>query len=179
MFTMLSMQVGSKGRPIARDLPSPPSSASRPVQMFPLLGERIEVYGTSRHDINGKRGVATDANTPEDLKKHDPKGWRYTVRSGSGKGPHLSPVNSATRSPPGGRYRHPAHHGQHQHCGSLSSEAAQCSLPTPLQVELDSGEVFKVRRDAVRAEPAASSGARTEAKGKVKGKKKRAGQKSK
>ena len=74
------------------------------------MDQRIEVYGTTRHDLNGKRGVATDFHGYAS----DPSRDRYTVL-------------------------------------------------------LDSGETFKCRKTAVRAERAAG-GARSKAKGKAKGK---------
>ena len=74
------------------------------------MDKRIEVYGTSRHDLNGKHGVATDFHRYLDDRSRD----RYTVL-------------------------------------------------------LDSGESFKCRPTAVRAERVeAAGGARPKAKGKVK-----------
>ena len=45
-------------------------------QLCPLLDKRVEIHGTSRADLNNKRGVATDL-CPVD--KMDQKTWRYTV----------------------------------------------------------------------------------------------------
>ena len=61
------------------------------------MDKRVEIHGTSRVDMNGKRGVATDFHWYEDNSK-----WRYTVK-------------------------------------------------------LDGGEVFKVKRESVRAEGAGAS----------------------
>ena len=39
------------------------------------MDKRVEIHGTSRADMNGKRGVATDFHWCEDESK-----WRYTVQ---------------------------------------------------------------------------------------------------
>ena len=55
------------------------------------MDKRVEVHGTSRADINGKRGVATDFNPmggPD-----DPTTWRYTVQLDSGEAFKLKPAN--------------------------------------------------------------------------------------
>ena len=44
------------------------------------MDKRVEIHGTSRADINGKRGVATDFHYYEDQSK-----WRYTVQLDSGE----------------------------------------------------------------------------------------------
>ena len=44
------------------------------------MDKRVEIHGTSRADINGKRGVATDFHWHEDEKK-----WAYTVQLDSGE----------------------------------------------------------------------------------------------
>ena len=44
------------------------------------MGKRVELHGTSRADINGKRGVATDFHWYEDTGK-----WRYTVKLDDGE----------------------------------------------------------------------------------------------
>ena len=44
------------------------------------MGKRVEIHGTSRADMNGKRGVATDFHWDEDRSK-----WRYTVQLDSGQ----------------------------------------------------------------------------------------------
>ena len=48
-------------------------------QAAPLIDKRVEIHGTTRTDINGKRGVATDFHWYEDQSK-----WRYTVQLDSG-----------------------------------------------------------------------------------------------
>ena len=46
------------------------------------MDKRVEIYGTSRADVNGKRGVATDVH-PRD--RQGPTTWRYTVQLDSGE----------------------------------------------------------------------------------------------
>ena len=50
--------------------------------------KRVEIYGTSRADINGKCGVATDFHWYEDMSK-----WRYTVQLDSGEAFKLKQAN--------------------------------------------------------------------------------------
>ena len=52
------------------------------------MGKRVEIHGTSRADMNGKRGVATDFHWDEDRSKR-----RYTVRLDSGEAFKLKPAN--------------------------------------------------------------------------------------
>ena len=52
------------------------------------MDKRVEIHGTSRADMNGKRGVATDFHWDE-----DPSKWRYTVRLDSGGAFKLKPAN--------------------------------------------------------------------------------------
>ena len=55
------------------------------------MDKRVEIHGTSRADINGKRGVAADfhdySGTPDASK------WRYTVQLDSGEAFKLKPAN--------------------------------------------------------------------------------------
>ena len=44
------------------------------------MDKRVEIHGTSRADMNGKRGVATDFHYDEDRSKR-----RYTVQLDSGE----------------------------------------------------------------------------------------------
>ena len=46
------------------------------------MDKRVEIHGTSRADMNGKRGVATDFH-PMDL--NDRTTWRYTVKLDGGE----------------------------------------------------------------------------------------------
>ena len=52
------------------------------------MNKRVEIHGTSRADMNGKRGVATDFHWYEDQSK-----WRYTVHLDSGGAFKLKPAN--------------------------------------------------------------------------------------
>ena len=52
------------------------------------MDQRVEVHSTSRADINGKRGVATDFHWYEDESK-----WRYTVQLGSSEAFKVKPAN--------------------------------------------------------------------------------------
>ena len=54
------------------------------------MSKRVEIHGTSRADINGQRGVATDFHPMDwdDRTKH-----RYTVQLGSGEAFKLKPAN--------------------------------------------------------------------------------------
>ena len=52
------------------------------------MDKRVEIHGTTRADINGKRGVATDFHWYEDESK-----WRYTVQLDSGEAFKLKPAN--------------------------------------------------------------------------------------
>ena len=47
------------------------------------MEQRVEVHGTSRHDLNGKHGVATDFHCYED--DHDGSRDRYSVLLDSGE----------------------------------------------------------------------------------------------
>ena len=60
-------------------------------QFAPLMDKRVEIHGTSRADMNGKCGVATDFHLvggPEDRTKD-----RYTVQLDSGEAFKLKPAN--------------------------------------------------------------------------------------
>ena len=49
----------------------------------------MEIHGTSRADINGKRGVAIDSH----YYREDPSKLRYTVQLDSGEAFKLKPAN--------------------------------------------------------------------------------------
>ena len=53
------------------------------------MDKRVEIHGTSRADMNGKRGVATDFH----YNKDDTSKWRYTVQLDSGEAFKLKPAN--------------------------------------------------------------------------------------
>ena len=52
------------------------------------MDKRVEVHGTSRADLNGKRGVATDFHWYEDEEK-----WRYTVKLDGGEAFKVKPAS--------------------------------------------------------------------------------------
>ena len=52
------------------------------------MDKRVVIHGTSRADINGKRGVAADFHWYQDKSK-----MRYTVQLDSGEAFKLKPVN--------------------------------------------------------------------------------------
>ena len=53
------------------------------------MDKRVEIHGTSRADMNGKRGVATDFH----LDMEDRSMWRYTVQLDSGEAFKLKLAN--------------------------------------------------------------------------------------
>ena len=61
------------------------------------MDKRVEIHGTSRADMNGKRGVATDFHWYEDESK-----WRYTVQLDSGEAFKLKPANVRAEGAGGG-----------------------------------------------------------------------------
>ena len=68
------------------------------VQVAPLMDKRVEIHGTSRADINGKRGVATDMHWYQE----DQSKWRYTVQLDSGEAFKLKPANVRAEATGGG-----------------------------------------------------------------------------
>ena len=62
------------------------------------MDKRVEIHGTSRADMNGKRGVATDFHWYED----DKSKWRYTVQLDSGEAFKLKPANVRAEGTGGG-----------------------------------------------------------------------------
>ena len=61
------------------------------------MDQRVEVHSTSRADINGKCGVATDFHWYEDETKR-----RYTVKLDSGEAFKLKPANVRAEGAGGG-----------------------------------------------------------------------------
>ena len=55
------------------------------------MDKRVEIHGTSRADMNGKRGVATDFHPVGG--QHEPATWRYTVKLDGGEAFKLKPAN--------------------------------------------------------------------------------------
>ena len=62
-------------------LPHPPPSSLAYAQVAPLVDKRVELHGTSRADLDGKRGVATDFH----YYKVAGSKCRYTVRLDGGE----------------------------------------------------------------------------------------------
>ena len=56
------------------------------------MDKRVEIHGTSRADINGKRGVAVDFH-PMGGPQGDRSTWRYTVQLDSGEAFKLKRAN--------------------------------------------------------------------------------------
>ena len=52
-------------------------------QVAPLMDKRVEIHGTTRVDMNGKRGVATDFHPMGE--QFQPLTWRYTVKLDGGE----------------------------------------------------------------------------------------------
>ncbi len=62
------------------------------------MDKRVEIHGTSRADINGKCGVATDFNSyPKDRTKD-----RYTVKLDGGEAFKVKPANVRAEGAGGG-----------------------------------------------------------------------------
>ena len=55
------------------------------------MDKRVEIHGTSRADMNGKRGVATDFHRVGG--RGSPSTWRYAVQLDSGEAFKLKPAN--------------------------------------------------------------------------------------
>ena len=56
------------------------------------MNKRVELHGTSRADLNGKRGVATDFH-PMGGPGGDRTAWRYTVKLDGGEAFKLKLAN--------------------------------------------------------------------------------------
>ena len=63
------------------------------------MDKRVEIHGTSRADMNGKRGVAIDFHPmdPDNVTT-----WRYTVQLDSGEAFKLKPANLRAERTGGG-----------------------------------------------------------------------------
>ena len=66
-------------------------------QAAPLMDKRVELHGTARADMNGKRDVATDFHPMGG--SSDPTTWRYTVKLDGGEAFKLKRAN--VRAVPG------------------------------------------------------------------------------
>jgi len=65
------------------------------------MGKRVELHGTSRADMNGKRGVATDFH-PMGGPIGDPTTWRYTVKLDGGEAFKVKPTSMRAEGAGGG-----------------------------------------------------------------------------
>ena len=65
------------------------------------MDKRVEIHGTSRADMNGKRGVATDFH-PMGGPTGDRTTWRYTVKLDGGEAFKLKPANVRAEGAGGG-----------------------------------------------------------------------------
>ena len=63
------------------------------------MDKRVEIHGTSRADLNGKRGIATDFHCD---REEDESKWRYTVQLDSGEAFKLKPANVRAEGAGGG-----------------------------------------------------------------------------
>ena len=66
-------------------------------QVGPLMDKRVEIHGTSRADMNGKRGVATDFHIMGG-QQGDRATWRYTVQLDSGEAFKVKPARGRRRA---------------------------------------------------------------------------------
>ena len=62
------------------------------------MDKRVEIHGTSRADMNGKRGVAVDFHINREDRTKD----RYTVQLDSGEAFKLKPANLRAEGAGGG-----------------------------------------------------------------------------
>ena len=65
------------------------------------MDKRVEIHGTSRADMNGKRGVATDFH-PMGGRNGDRTTWRYTVKLDGGEAFKLRRANVRAEATGGG-----------------------------------------------------------------------------
>ena len=63
------------------------------------MDKRVELHGTSRADMNGKRGVATDFHT---MDAKDRTTWRYSVKLDGGEAFKLKLANVRAEGAGGG-----------------------------------------------------------------------------
>ena len=65
------------------------------------MDQRVEIHGTSRADMNGKCGVATDFH-PMGGPSGDRTTWRYTVKLDGGEAFKVKPANLRAEGAGGG-----------------------------------------------------------------------------
>jgi len=85
---------------LVRDLtlPHAPPHLSTHTQVAPLMDKRVELHGTRRADMNGKRGVATDFH----WHKGDEGKWRYAVKLDGGEAFKVKPASLRAEGAGGG-----------------------------------------------------------------------------
>ena len=66
------------------------------------MDKRVEIHGTSRADLNGKRGVATDFHIMGGP-KGDRATWRYTVKLDGGEAFKVKPASVRAEGAGGGK----------------------------------------------------------------------------
>ena len=78
--------------PLVRDLMliPPQSLLLSHSQHAPLMDKRVEIHGTSRADMNGKRGVTTDFHP---MDEDDNATWRYAVKLDGGEAFKVKPAH--------------------------------------------------------------------------------------
>ena len=69
-------------------------------QIAPLMDKRVELHGTSRADLNGKHGVATNFHPMGG--QYEPTTWRYAVKLDGGESFKVKPVNVRAEGSGGG-----------------------------------------------------------------------------
>ena len=75
------------------------------------MDKRVEIHGTSRADMNGKRGVATDFH-PMGGPNGDRTAWRYTVKLDGGEAFKVKPASVRVEGAGGGGGGHGASAGK-------------------------------------------------------------------
>ena len=66
------------------------------------MDKRVELHGTSRADMNGKRGVATDFHPVGGQSGNQATTWRYTVKLDGGEAFKLKLANVRAEGAGGG-----------------------------------------------------------------------------
>ena len=138
------------------------------------MDKRVEIHGTSRADMNGKRGVATDFH----WYKEDESKWRYTVQLDSGEAFKIKPANVRVEglAAPLLDRRVETFGGSSETAGNGMLGLADDFYPSKemYQVKFDTGEVMDVPAANLRAEGTGGASGAGKAK-KGKGKKGRKG----
>ena len=65
------------------------------------MDKRVEIHGTSRADMNGKRGVATDFHPTGGI-RGERTTWRYTVKLDGGEAFKVKPASVRAEGAGGG-----------------------------------------------------------------------------